>query len=360
MIKITTYLVALAILFLAQQIIAQTDSQTDITVLEQQKEQIINQEKEALKYEVEEINKRLENAEITAEEVVELKKKAAEKRALNIADRTAIIDSKIALIARNGLGVLELDTLGYVSRIELGFGGEDSKTNRLFGIKLEKNSNRGDVKYDRRTYSNLIVAAGFNNAIISGQSLEDTPYEVGGSRFFEIGWQWQTRVFNNTNWLRFNYGFAFQFNGLKPKNNNYFVSNASGETVLEEFSLPLNKSKLRIDNLVFPMHLEFGPSTLKQTDEKIRYSLKNKFRLGIGGYAGINLGTRQKLKYERDGDRVKDKLKRNYNTSDFVYGLSTYTGFDSVLLYLKYDLNPIFQDAAVAQRNISLGLRFDL
>ncbi|MGB3152581.1 MAG: hypothetical protein WBB27_18135, partial [Maribacter sp.] len=195
---------------------------------------------------------------------------------------------------------------------------------------------------------------------IDGESLDETPYKVGGSRFFEMGWQWRTRVFNNSNFLRFNYGFSFQFNGLKPKDNQYFVANENGQTVLEEFDIELDKSKLRMDNLVFPVHFEFGPSKFRKTDETIRYSLHNQFRLGLGGYGGFNLGTRQKLKYDRNGENVKDKLKRGYNTSNFVYGLSAYAGFDGVLLYIKYDLNPIFKDALVEQRNISLGLRFDL
>ena len=115
-----------------------------------------------------------------------------------------------------------------------------------------------------------------------------------------------------------------------------------------------------MDNLVFPVHFEFGPSKLKENDDTIRYCIRNQFRFGIGGYGGLNLGTRQKLKYEIDGDKVKDKLKRDYNTSNLVYGLSAYAGFDSMLLYVKYDLNPIFQDAVVEQHNISLGLRIDL
>lgn len=129
---------------------------------------------------------------------------------------------------------------------------------------------------------------------------------------------------------------------------------------MTDFDFELDKAKLRMDNLVFPMHFEFGPSRLKETEDKKRYSLRNQFRLGLGGYGGFNLGTRQKLKYERNGDRVKDKLKRGYNTNTFVYGLSAYAGIDGVLVYMKYDLNPIFRNAAVDQRNISLGLRFDL
>ncbi len=43
-----------------------------------------------------------------------------------------------------------------------------------------------------------------------------------------------------------------------------------------------------------------------------------------------------------------------------MYGLSSYIAFDDVALYVKYDLSPIFNDQAIDQNNISLGLRFDV
>jgi hypothetical protein len=148
-------------------------------------------------------------------------------------------------------------------------------------------------------------------------------------------------------------------NGLNPKDNQYFVANGD-ETTLETFDVDLRKSKLRMDNLVVPVYFEFGPSRMTKTDTRLRYSIRNQFRIGFGGYGGFNLGTRQKLKYERNGENVKDKLKRGYDTSDFVYGIGAYAGVDGVLLYTKYDLSPIFKDASVDQRNISFGLRLDL
>ncbi len=354
---ITMYLVALLTLLLMQSVVAQDNYIEKVEILKEQKLSITRQEKEALKFEIAEIVKQLENGEITEEEANALKMKAAEKRALNIEERIAIIDNKISLLERNNGEVIELDTLNYKFAFELGLGDDDDK---LFGIRINENRHRKEPVYDRRTYSDIVLAVGLNNAIIEGQSLNDSPYKIGGSRFFEMGWQWRTRVFKNTNFLRFNYGFSFQFNGLKPKDNQYLVSLDNGQSELQEFEYELNKSKFRMDNLVFPMHFEFGPSKLSTTEKTMRYSLHNKFRVGLGGYAGFNLGTRQKLKYTIDGEKVKDKLKRSYNTNDLVYGLSAYAGVDGVLLYVKYDLNPIFKDAALEQRNISLGLRFDL
>ncbi len=77
------------------------------------------EEKEQLKAEVEAINLRLENGEISTEEAENLKKEYAEKRALNIENKMAIIDNKIELLKRNEEGDVELDvnSSGYYLRI---------------------------------------------------------------------------------------------------------------------------------------------------------------------------------------------------------------------------------------------------
>lgn len=346
-------LVVLLFSLFAQQVCAQD---TSYEVLKERKSQITFQEKEALKIEIESINRRLDNNDISKEEAKILKEAAAKKRALNIENRIAILENKTSLLERNDgktLILIEADTI-HGDKIRFGV---DINGKPAFSFTSKKW--KREIKYDRRTYSDFVMAIGLNNTLIDGQSLEDSPYKVGGSRFFEMGWQWRTRVFKNSNFLRLNYGFSFQYNGLKPKGNQYFAIN-DGQAELAEFEYSLRKSKLRMDNLVFPVHLEFGPSKRREKENSFRYSLQDQFRIGIGGYGGFNLGTRQKLKYDRAGENVKDKLKRGYNTTDFVYGISGYIGFDGVLLYAKYDLNPLFKDAAIEQHNISLGLRFDL
>lgn len=325
-----------------------------IAQLEKKKESITNYEREGLKLAVELINKQLDNGELGKEEAAQLKKKAAEKHARNIENKLVIIDNYIDLLQRNGELDLNLDN----GVIVLGFGADMEGGDKVFGLKVNT-GNQKKIRYDWRTTSSLILGFGLNNSIIEGESLQDSPYKVGGSRFLELGYAWQTRVFKNTNLLRINYGVSFQFNGLKPKDNQYFVSNGD-QTTLEEFQFNLDKSKLRMDNLVFPVHLEIGSSKVHRTEKSIRYDIKRQFRFGFGGYAGFNMGTRQKLKYKMDGDRVKDKIKRDYNTNDFVYGLSAYTGVGGALLYIKYDLNPIFNTPNVEQRNVSLGLRLEL
>ncbi len=356
--KITYYVTLLFVSIFVQQVISQEDQEKRIEILKEQKEKVVAQEKEALKIEVQAINKKKERGILTVEEAKILKEEAAKKRAMNIENRIAIIDNQIALMERNDGEIysdISNDSIPEDQvRIGIDIGGKPFEEFIFRSNRWER-----DTKYDRRTYSDLVIAIGLNNALIEGQSLDESPYKIGGSRFFEIGWQWRTRLFRNSNFVRFNYGFSFQFNGLKPENNQFFVQNGD-QTELQEFDVELDKSKLRMDNLVVPIHFEFGPSRYRETEEKFRYSLDKQFRVGIGAYGGFNIGTRQKLKYNRDGERIKDKLKRDYNTSDLIYGLSAYAGIEGILLYIKYDLNPIFKDAPVEQNNISLGLRFDL
>lgn len=330
-------------------------TKAEVEQLNTLKEKIVQEEKDALKRDVENINARLQSEAITEKEAEILKQEAAEKHALNIENRIAIVDNQLALINRNGIDSTKIKGTSII----FGLGGEDSDNDRLFGVQVNGDSVKKNKKYDRRTTTDFVFAFGINNAITEGESIQDTDFKVAGSRFTELGWAWKTRVLKNTNWLRIKYGVSFQFNGLKPTDNRYYVDTGE-QTELQAYPINLDKSKFRMDNLVVPIHFEFGPSKKIEHDDYFRYSTDNQITLGLGGYAGINLGARQKLKFEEDGEDQKLKLKANYNTNQFIYGLSGYIGWQGVALYAKYDLNTIFKNNPVVQRNVSLGLRFDI
>lgn len=330
-------------------------TKAEVEQLNSLKEKIIQEEKDALKRDVENINARLQSEVLTEAEAETLKQDAAEKHALNIENRIAIVDNQLALINRNGIDSTKIKGTSII----FGLGGEDSDNDRVFGIQVKGGSVKNIKKYDRRTTTDFVFAFGLNNVITEGESLQDSDFKVAGSRFAELGWTWKTRVFKNTNWLRVKYGVSFQFNGLKPTDNRFYVDTGE-QTELQNYPLNLDKSKFRMDNLVVPIHFEFGPSKKIENDDYFRYSTENQVRVGLGGYAGINLGARQKLKFEEDGEDQKLKLKANYNTNSFIYGLSGYIGWQGVALYAKYDLNTIFKNNPIDQRNVSLGLRFDV
>ncbi len=326
-----------------------------IEALETLKTKIEKEEREFLKQEIESINDRLDAKQITAAEAEELKKEAAEKRAANIENRLAIVDNKIELLKRNDSVYSVDDDESFIFRI----GGDNDDFGDEFIYFGKKNRVHKPRKYDRRTTSDIVFAIGFNNAIIEDQDFNDSPYKLGGSGFIELGYAWKTRIFDNTDFWRLKHGFSFQWNKFDIKDNQYFV-NTDGDVTLQEFPLDLNKAKFRTTNLVFPVHLEFGPSKKIEKEDYFRYSTRNKFKIGLGGYAGLNIGSMQKLKYKEDGNRIKDKQRGGFEVNEFVYGLSGYLAWGDTALYVKYDLNPLFKDQAFDQNNISVGLRFDM
>jgi hypothetical protein len=327
----------------------------EIKKLIKSKKTVELKEKAFLKEDILAINTRLKKGEITVAEANSLKTEAAQKRALNIENHLAIIANEIALWNRTDKPYqLDIRVEGKRKRFRIGSGSSSGDDVIFIGKEsFDK------TKLDKRTFKYLVFSFGFNNAIIEGQSLENSPYKIGGSGFLELGHDWKTRIFNTSNFWRFKYGFSFQWNIFEIKNNNYLL-NSNGSTSLEEFPSQLDKAKFRTTNLVFPFHLEFGPSKKIEKKNYFRYSTKRKLKIGMGAYAGLNLGNMQKLKYRVDGDRIKDKQKGEFEVSNFVYGLSSYVGVGSSALYVKYDLSPVFKNQTNKQNNISVGLRLDL
>jgi hypothetical protein len=148
------------------------------------------------------------------------------------------------------------------------------------------------------------------------------------------------------------------YNNLRPTDNRVFVVNGQ-QTNLEVNPINMKDSRFRNVYLVLPVHLEFDFSGNRMKDDKPFFKTHQSFRLGLGGYAGINLKSKQIINFDDNDLKGRERTKGDFNTSNFIYGLSSYVGYKSTSLYLKYDLNPLFEKNIVDQNNVSLGIRFD-
>jgi len=344
--RIIFYITLVIMAFCAQNLTAQTfDYQAEIKSLTEYKNGIEEAEKKGLQDDILKIEKRLNKNEITKEEAQKLKEEAAQKRALNIEDKISIADSQIALLDRNkNYESLEIyNKYGYESNIRIG---------RIFEFNSNGHRKKDTVgtkeRLNRRTYSYLVFAIGANNLVTDG-AVAHSNFKYAGSRFYEWGIAFNRKLGKNSNLLHLQYGLSLMYNDLKATDNRLFVDNGK-ETTLETNAVHMKDSRFRNVNLVVPVHFELDFSKTRHEG----------FRLGMGGYAGVNLKTKQIVKYDVEGYKTRDVTKGNFNVNDFVYGLSTYVGYKSTSLYLKYDLNPLFKDNVIDQNNISLGLRFDL
>jgi hypothetical protein len=312
-------------------------------------EKITKEEKEALKKQVEEVNVELDKNNITQQEADSKKMQLATASANAIENRIASEEAKLSELVREKVEgkISSLDTV--------------KKFGRTYGKGLKVHVGAKDTiqRSEKRTTSQFVFATGVNNLVTDG-AIANSELKYLGSHFYEWGFTYNTRIVKNNNIAHIKYGISLQYNNLRPTNNRYYEV-IGNQTFLQSATINLKDSRFRNVNLVVPIHFELDFTKPKIVNDNKIFKSHDGFRIGFGGFAGVNVKTKQILKFDDSlGNSVTQRSKGNYNTNDFVYGLSSYIGFRQTSLYVKYDLNTLFTDNIVKQNNISLGLRFDL
>lgn len=337
----TIYLVILVFLFVSK-VLGQETFESRAKQIANKIEKITKEEKETLKQEIEAVNVQLSEGKITQEQADKRKKELAEARAV-------IIEEKVTL-AQNELNDLVQQKVD--GKIK-----EDSS--KVYMIRWKSNRHDKDsIHGEKRTTSQFVFAMGLNNTMVDGK-LQDSNYRFMGSHFYEWGFTYNSRLMKNDNLLHAKYGLSLMYNNIRPTDNKSFVVDGD-QTNLVENPVHLTESRFRNVYLVAPVHLEFDFTKAGENNGKKYFKTHKSFRFGVGGYAGINVKSKQILKFEEDDLKYKTTIKGDYNVNNFIYGLSSYIGYRELSLYFKYDLNPIFQDNLTKENNVSLGLRLDL
>ncbi|MBC7885638.1 MAG: hypothetical protein H7X99_09195 [Saprospiraceae bacterium] len=391
---------------------AQSSFEAEVKAISKEIGMITAEEKEKLRQKVESINLKLEKKEITTEEAnmqkikvseifaerIELRIEPLEERLQALvqehADASALESAMAAEMHavemeaeaeaaeaheeheehespeaveeaeahREHRGSVEDETWEMDHDIENEHEDDDDKIINLDDVKFKwdfkKHKKR---KSEHRTTTQFVFSIGLNNIISDGDlsTIEDNGIKLSNSRFYEWGLTWKTRLAANSALLQLKYGLSFTYNNLRPENNFYYIKNGN-QTVLAEHPEELrDEPYFRRINMVVPVHLEFDFSKKKIKDDQVIIRSQRSFRMGIGGYAGINLRTKQVLEYKSDGLVTDQTTRGDYNTGDLIYGASAYVGYKDISIYTKFDLNPLFTDNPTEQKNISLGLRFD-
>jgi hypothetical protein len=360
----TIYLALLLCLF-ASKMVAQETFESKARAIANKIEKITKEEKEALKVEVEEVNVQFEKGTITKAQADQKKQDLAQARATIIENKVAVAQEELKdLVQQKVNGKINSDDsetskdsiLFEGKRYSISLKVKDSTYIDADGIKRVYKRKYRDYK-EKRTTSQFVFALGLNNVVTDG-SVENSDFKFMGSRFYEWGLTYNTRIAKNNNLLHLKYGASVMYNDLRPTQNKIFVVNGD-QTNLETSPINLKSSRFRNVYLVAPLHLEFDFTEKKEKDGKTYFRTHESFRFGIGGYAGVRIKSKQKTEYKIDDIDYDVKAKGDFNASNFIYGVSSYIGYGQTSLYVKYDLNPLFQDNAIKQNNVSLGLRFD-
>jgi hypothetical protein len=337
---------------MATKLAAQETFEAKAKVIASNIEAITKEEKQNLKDEVEAVNAELNKNNITNQQADEKKLQLAEAAAAKIESRIAVEQDKLSELVKQKVDgkITTNDTPG------------EQKFRRYYGrgFKISTGGVRDTIPHsERRTTSQLVIATGVNNLVTNGM-VARSDFSYWGSHFYEVGWSYNTRILKDNNLLHFKYGWSVVYNNLRATNNRYFEESGK-QTDLQTAGIVLKDSRFRNVNLVFPMYLEFDFSGNQTRGDKPFFKTHQSGRIGLGGFAGVNLKSKQVLKFDDAvGNSVTQSTKGDFNTNDFIYGVGAYIGYKQTSLYVKYDLSPLFKDNAINQNNISLGARFDL
>jgi hypothetical protein len=217
------------------------------------------------------------------------------------------------------------------------------------------------ISREKRSQTNIYTSSGFTIGLgynfINGNNLGIDDFSYGNNNYFSIGYNWKTAL-NKNQTLRFLYGIEYQSQGTELNGNRAFTISNPDNTQIERLNFDADKAKFRQDQLVFPVHFEIGGTERKEyEDGRVRYNEYDQFKLGIGGYAGFNLSSRLKYKFELENEDIKQTTINAFDNNVLVYGLDAYIGFDSFTVFGRMALNDIFQSGSVDGQYVAFGIR---
>lgn len=180
--------------------------------------------------------------------------------------------------------------------------------------------------------------------------LEDTPEEMNlkiwGSRGVDVYYLYPVPFGESR--FSFHPGFGFGFVSYSFSRN-VTLSDTDPTQVIEldqDIFQSVDKTQLSTHYIDIPLEFRF------YTKEDNRG-----FMVAIGGKVGRLINSYTKVKYEQDGEKKVDKLKREYNLNPWRYGAQARVGFRAINLFGYYGLSDLFQkNQGPVTNNFKVGI----
>ena len=157
------------------------------------------------------------------------------------------------------------------------------------------------------------------------------------SMHWGLGFGAKTRLGNENSPAHIKYGIEMAWSNYNYEGTHIPVKTEDETIFPDNLQSSYDKNKMNVTTLNIPLMLQLDFSDNRATE--------NGFNMGIGGYAGLRIGSSGKFKY-RDGnnEKVNKKVKSDFFLTDFQYGLQAQIGVAGVNFFARYALNTLFQE----------------
>ncbi len=196
-------------------------------------------------------------------------------------------------------------------------------------IKINLNKNPRPAKQTRKDF-----VLGFGPTYVIENSDNDNfvpDFKPWSSWSGYLGFQMATR-FTPTSNFGIQYGILYKWMITKIDDNAILTIQDRNGIYVPDSERDYSKSSLTTHHLVVPLMLQISNKRGKG------------YTFGLGGYAGVRLGDTQKLHFRSvNGEKVESRLRANYRTNPFIYGLGANFGKDFVRFFAHYDLSNVWR-----------------
>jgi len=202
---------------------------------------------------------------------------------------------------------------------------------------------------DNLTTSWFNLGLGFNTVLNQGnfnlpsqpQFFEDWNLRMGNSTNVNLGIvQQKLNVIDHK--INLVYGLNLDFNKFSYEND-FFIDTESASWSTNAITQDVKKNRLAVKYVQIPVMINF---------ESNKGHHSKSFRLNAGGFAGMRIGSNQKVKFESDfNGNKKVKTRDDFNLENFQYGLRGEVGFST------YQLNDMFENQTAEElRGLNIGV----
>lgn len=206
-------------------------------------------------------------------------------------------------------------------------------------VNVDKDGDRKNRNlFDRKDFGLYLGLNAFNKAVRTPE------LDQWKSRYVALQWRKNHNLITGKKVdVVLGTGFEFAWNNYMYQEDIELIQDNAGLSDFYVLDFEAKKAKLVVNNFNIPVMLQFG---FKESG----------FRFGVGAYGGVRINSYQTFREFGGG---KERIKDDYNLRKFNYGLMAEAGKDDFRLFVKYDMNPLFNNNNPVNGNpISFGVRF--